>query len=87
MKCKFRSRSNPVSSVDRLKENGTEWKFISVEVKNNTQVDGKIAYVIEALDLMNDERKSLVVDATIINDQDVDQLRKCLTKHGIRVSR
>ena len=46
VKCKFRSRSNDPSNFDKLRDKSSEWKYVSVEVKSLSEVDGKSTYTV-----------------------------------------
>ena len=55
-------------------------------MKNRTDVDGQTAYVVEALDMLSYEKKSLVMDAKVIDDQDMPRLEKCLQDNGVKLA-
>ena len=45
-----------------------------------------MAYVVEASDMMSFDKKSLVIDPKIVNEQDVNQLEQVLQQNGVKLA-
>ena len=91
IKCKYRQKGDTQtisSHLERLKSNikPTLWKHITIEVKKRIDLDGCPAYIVTASDLLSQQKKSLIVDAPIIDEQDVTKLQQHFIKSGIHIA-
>ena len=73
IKCRYRQKGDTQtlsSHKEKLKSNikPTLWKHITIEVKKRIDLDGCPAYIVTASDLLSQQKKSLIVDAPIIDE-------------------
>ena len=76
IKCRYVQKGDKVSTTKaNLKvKSVTKWKHITIEVKKRIDLDGCPAYIVSASDMMSQQKKSIIVDAQVIDEQDVVQL-------------
>ena len=91
IKCRYRQKGDTQTlstHKEKLKSQlkPTVWKHITIEVKKRIDLDGCPAYIVTASDLMSQQKKSLIVDAPIIDEQNVTQLQQHFIKSGIQIA-